>query len=285
MGKSARTNDKKHLIRQMMAPIKNRKNNIIVNAFKSALLLMGLLMLMAACSSVSRMPTVRSYKLGDNAIEQDSLKGYVAVPNSNVWVKTLHSEDSIFVEIRTSDTLSLRSMLINGLSVWLDPQAKKKQAYGISFPAARAEMLKQLEESAALEEPQEKDSLPQMQFDHAQWVNTIASRQAVVTDAKGTRFDNAMQAQLYLDEQSYLVYRIRFAFAQMGIEQGKTDNFSVGIVSERHQPQLQGSGQSQMTGASDRYGRQQPQRPTERPQRMGLIPINGWIIYTTTATQ
>ena len=244
--------------------------------------IMGILLFISSCSPTSMsMIQKKSYHVDDRSWQEDSLQGYVFVPNSRVLVRTIHNEDSIFIEIRTRDSLSMRSILTNGLSVWIDPEAKQNEKYGISIPAARAEMMRRREETLQRMR-QTGDTLQPIRFDYTAWAKSVNESRAVITDKQGTRFDESDQVVLRYSAFEGLVYHIRFGFSQAGIDQEKTNKFSLGVISERHQARMQNAGQGQMGGSTDMYGRprQQPATREERPERLGLIPVKGWIVFT-----
>ncbi|TVQ92864.1 MAG: hypothetical protein EA393_03080 [Bacteroidetes bacterium] len=244
----------------------------------------GLLLAVASCSPTGlSMLTRQSYHVDDKSWQEDTLKGYVFIPNSRVLVRTRHDEDSIFIEVRTRDSLSMRSMLTNGLSIWIDPQAKQNENYGVNIPAARAEMMRRQEETFQRIR-EEGDTLQRFSFDYASWTKSVSEKRFVITDKRGTRFDESDQVQILYTAEGGLVYTVRFGFSQAGIDKEKAEKFSVGVVSERHQAQMPATGQSQMRGPTDRYGRARQQPPTreQRPERLGLISVKGWIVFTLT---
>ena len=265
----------------MRIPKKSIINNVYKTHYFVLFAIVGMLFIISSCSSTGlSMLTKKSYHVDDLSWQEDTLKGFVFIPNSRVLLRTRHDEDSIFIEIRTRDSLSMRSMLTNGLSVWFDPQAKQNEKYGINIPAARAEMMRRQEE--VLQRMSETgDTLQPIRFDYAAWTKNVSGSRAVITDSRGTRFDESDQVVLRYSAVEGLVYYIRFGFSQAEIDKDKVDKFSVGVVSERHQAQMPNTGQSQMGGPTDRYGRQrqQPSRQ-QRPERLGLIPVKGWIIFT-----
>ena len=256
--------------------------NPFINFRSIAFWAMGLLLVISSCSSTGlSMLTKKSYHVDDLSWQEDTLKGYVFLPNSRVLVRSMYDKDSIFIEIRTRDSLSMRSLLTNGLSVWFDPQAKQSENYGINIPAARAEMMRRQEE-VLQRLGEQRDTLFHFGFDYAEWTQHISESRIVITDKRGTRFDETNQVQVNYSPFGGLVYTIRFGFSQAEIDKQETEKFSLGIISERHQPQLQNTGQSQMGGPTDRYGRprQQPATRQQRPERLGLIPVKGWIVFT-----
>ncbi len=251
--------------------------------------LAGLIILVAmitfhSCRSQMVTPgTVRSsYHIEDqNVMKADSLEGFSFLPDSRIKTRSIHDADSIWLEIRSSDTITIRSVIINGMTVFFDPEAKKNQKFGVTIPAARAEMLRRHEAAPAENAGQSADTLqPALRFDPSQWVEAIRMRDAVITDNKGTRFASEEAVRLFLDDNNELVYQIRFAFDQMGVSAEELQRISIGIVSQLHQAQLAGQpgggGIATRPDISDR-NRQQPRQTTQqRPARMRLIPVDAW---------
>ncbi len=251
--------------------------------------LAGLIILVAmitfhSCRSQMVTPgTVRSsYHIEDqNVMKADSLEGFSFLPDSRIKTRSIHDADSIWLEIRSSDTITIRSVIINGMTVFFDPEAKKNQKFGVTIPAARAEMLRRHEAGPAENAGQSADTLqPALRFDPSQWVEAIRMRDAVITDNKGTRFASEEAVRLFLDDNNELVYQIRFAFDQMGVSAEELQRISIGIVSQLHQAQLAGQpgggGIATRPDISDR-NRQQPRQTTQqRPARMRLIPVDAW---------
>lgn len=251
----------------------------------------GLILLVAlitfhSCKSTMVTPgTVRSsYPVEEQStMRSDSLQGFSFLPDSLVKTRSIHDADSIWFEIRISNPLAIRSVIINGMSVFFDPEARKNQKFGVSIPAARAEMLRRQEAANGEKKAQPADTLePAPMFDPSQWVEAIRMREAVLTDTKGTRFAGEEAVKLFLDDNNELVYQIRFAFDQMGVSGEEVQRISIGIVSQLHQAQLAGSqgggGVATRPNISDRdRNRQQPrQTPQQRPSTMRLIPVEAW---------
>lgn len=251
--------------------------------------LTGLIVLVAmvtfhSCKSTMVTPgTVRSsyFVEEQNTMKSDSLQGFSFLPDSLVKTRSIHNADSIWFEIRVSNPLAIRSVIINGMSVFFDPEAKKNQKFGVSIPAARAEMLRRQEAANGENTTQPADTLePAQRFDPSQWVEAIRMREAVLTDTNGTRFASEEAVKLFLDDNNELVYQIRFAFDQMGVSGEEVQRISIGIVSQLHQAQLAGSqgggGVATRPNISDR-NRQQPRQTTQqRPYNMRLIPVEAW---------
>lgn len=253
--------------------------------------LMGFIILVAmitfhSCSSQMVTPsTVRSsYPIEEqSAMKSDSLKGFRFSQDSLVKTRSIHDADSIWFEIRVSNPLAIRSVIINGMSVFFDPEAKKNQKFGVSIPAARAEMLRRQEAANGKNKTQPADTLePAPMFDPSQWIEAIRMREAVLTDTNGTRFASEEAVKLFLDDNNELVYQIRFAFDQMGVSGEELQRISIGIVSQLHQAQLAGQqgggGVATRPNISDRdRNRQQPrQTPQQRPSTLRLIPVDAW---------
>ncbi len=228
------------------------------------------------------LPKAQSFSVQqEEALQADTTGGFVRMPDTRVMVRSLHSDDSLWIEVRTSDTLSLRSMLINGLSIFIDPEAGKSTKFGVNFPAARSEMLKRQEEIMK-QASSENDSVPpQIKFDTAYWVDIMKTRQAVITDTLGTRFADKETATLSLNHRGELVYLVRFEFARLGISGEDQQRISIGIVAELHQAQLASSGGGGMATRPNITERERQQRQSRavRAPRMMLIPVNAWMAF------
>ena len=259
-----------------------------------ALLLICASVLLHSCRTIlpPALPVSQSHSHETaSALETDSQNGFVRMPDSRVRVKSIHDSDSIELEIRTADTLTLRSLLINGVSVWFDPKAERNTSFGISFPAARSEMMRRQEQIIREHEEQRRqrmeqgDTIPRpIPFNPRMWVEAMQDRQPVVKDQEGTRFAERENAQIFLDKNGELVYKVRFAFSQMGVSGEDQKRISIGIVSELHRAQLAspgGGGVATRPDISDRDRRQQPRttQPQQRPVRMNLIPVNTWMAF------
>ncbi|TVQ16633.1 MAG: hypothetical protein EA361_03825 [Bacteroidetes bacterium] len=252
--------------------------------YLAALIVLAAMITFHSCSSKMVTPgAVRSsYHIEEQSVmKTDSLEGFSFLPDSRIKTRSIHDADSIWLEIRTSDTLTIRSLVINGMTVFFDPEAKKNQKFGISIPAARAEMLRRHDATPAENATKSSDTIqPALMFDPSQWVEAIRLREAVVRDNKGTRFASTENVKLFMDDNNELVYLIRFAFDQMGVSGEELQRISIGIVSQLHQAQLAGQqgggGVATRPNISDR-NRQQPRQTTQqRPIRMRLIPVNTW---------
>ncbi len=266
----------------------------LVNLSTRLLVLFSISIIFHSCRSIlpPALPLAQSHSSETaSALTAGSQGGFVRMPDSRVRVKSIHGPDSIELEIRTADTLTLRSLLINGMSVWLDPEAGRNAKFGVSFPAARAEMMRRQEEIIREHEEtrrrrlEQDDTIPRpIPFNPELWVEALQDRQPVVRDNSGTRFAERRNAQIFLDKNGELVYRIRFAFSQLGISGEDHQRLSVGVVSELHRAQLAspgGGGVATRPDISDRDRRQQPRtaQPQQRPVRMNLIPVETWMAF------
>jgi hypothetical protein len=253
------------------------RNTIII-------LVLAALTTFTSCRStmMASLPTAQSYTHDQKeTLEADTLGGFVFLPDTRVKVRSIHDTDSLWIEVRTSDTLSLRSMLINGTSVFIDPEAGKSSKFGISFPAARSEMMRRQEE--ILQQAQsENDTVPvTIQFDAAFWVDAMQKRDAVITDSRGTRFVDHQTASVSLNGDGELVYLVRFSFSQFEISGEEQQRISIGVLSQLHQAQMAspgGGGVATRPNITERERQQRQAQPSRIP-RLRLIPINSWMAF------
>ena len=231
--------------------------------------------------SGANLPIAKSFSHKEVISGQNgSAPDFTRIPESGVWIRSIHQEDSIMLEIRTRDTLTLRSLLVNGVSIWVDPEAGTNQEIGITFPAARSEMMRRQEELLTERQQQNDTIAPRIMFNPNIWVEAIQKREAVITDPRGTRFANKADASVSMAENGDLVYRVRFSFDQLGISKTDQQRISAGVVSDLHQAQMAGGQGGAVATRPTIQGRdrQQTQRPPRQQMpRQRFIPVNAWI--------
>jgi hypothetical protein len=235
----------------------------------------------AACSEKAIDISAPSYLRGDMSFQADSLEGFVILPTTAVMLRSIHDSDSIYLEIKIEDRVTLRSVLTNGLSVWIDPKAGRNETYGMTFTAARSEMFLRREEMLKLMNEEDPDSVAIMaMIQNKTWVDAINQRENVIKDVKGTRFAKQNAAWVELNQDGSIVYYIRLGFNQLDVKPDQHQNISVGVISQIHQAQLLGGQQSSGgppgTGTTRRPQQQAPQRG--QMMRTPQVSVNSWII-------
>lgn len=237
-----------------------------------------------SCKTVKQQPTftAQAWRAGNEAaMSADSLGGYVFFPGTKVMVLTTFSADTITAEVRTSDTLSLRSLLVNGVSLFFDPTGKQEPKFGVAFPAARSEMLRRQDEFLIINPGDSVVRIPP--FNTALWVETIQVRNAVLTDKQGTRFAEKNSAAVFL-ENNELVYQVKMAFSQIDTAILSQQRVSIGIFSEVHQAintgAQGGGGIATRPNISDNQRKPAAAQGNRQPMmRTRQIPVKGWILF------
>jgi hypothetical protein len=258
------------------------KNRTYFSLFTLPGIMLLILMAAGSCKTVKQQPsfTAPAWQQGNEAaMMADSLGGYVFFPGTKVLARTTFSADTITTEIRTSDTLSLRSLLVNGVSLFFDPTGKQEPKFGIAFPAARSEMLRRQDEFLIINPGDSIRRIPP--FNTAMWVQTVQSRKAVLTDKQGTRFAEDGSASVFL-ENNELVYRVKLAFSQIDTAILQQQRISVGIFSEVHQAvntSSQGGGGIATRPNIGDNERRPPAASRQPMMRMRQIPVKGWILF------
>lgn len=221
-----------------------------------------------------------SYQRGDGALEQSANDGFITLPESQVLFRSIHTHDSLFIDIAINDNITRNSILTNGLSVWIDPKAERNQTYGMTFIAARSEMLKRRGEFIKLLAQENADTTAILMLAAHTWVEAVNRRESVLKDNKGTRFADENQTQVYLDNLNNLHYRMHFGLDQIGLTPGSDHKISIGVISNVHEAQMQSS----QHGGSNRHPMGSPrswaQPPQTRTVAMPQVPVNSWIIVT-----
>ncbi|MFP4289227.1 MAG: hypothetical protein ACOC2E_01310 [Bacteroidota bacterium] len=236
-----------------------------------------------SCSNQKQVPTrAMSLQKNEPAAQLPSAEYFIELPETAVSVRSTHSTDSLWIEIVTNDFVTIQSMIINGVSVWVDPKAETNETYGISFPAARAQMIKRYQQNRSKGDSSRNDSVAPPPFEMEKWVELMKKQRKVVKDKNGTMFDDENLGSLDLSETRVLTYLVRFSWEQLGIEPEEKSKISIGVISESPQLATQDNSQQQSMAPRDPYGRTTPRRPPpqqDRPQRMALIPVKGWIAF------
>ncbi len=231
-----------------------------------------------ACSSITSAPLSQVGSHPTQNLSEVPDDGYAYIADSVIQIRSLFTDDSIRIQAKTSHPVAIRSILTNGVSIWVDHKGKRNEDYGISFPAARSEMLRKQEE--IMEQLQQKgDTVKSIPFNPQKWVQLVNERDAVIIDKQGTQFADTNIARLWMDDiRRTLHYDIRLSLTQMGIDREKSAQVSVGFSSEVHQAQLLSGQGGGMAVSGDNFGRSR--RQTEQQlERARLIPVKGWILF------
>jgi len=238
---------------------------------------------LVSCSNQKQVSTrAMSLQKNEPTAQLPSAEYFIELPGTAVSVRSTHSPDSLWIEIVTNDFITIQSMIINGVSVWVDPEAETNETYGISFPAARAQMIKRYQQNRSNGDSSPNDSVAPPPFEMEKWVELMKKQRKVVKDKNGTMFDDENQGLLDLNETRVLTYFVRFSWDQLGIDPEEKSKISIGVISESPQLATQDNRQQQSMAPRDPYGRTTPRRPPpqdDRPQRMALIPVKGWIAF------
>lgn len=243
------------------------------------------LVVLTSCSNQKQVSTrAMSWEKNGQSSQLPSAEFFVELPETAVSVRSSHSSDSLSIEIVTRDFVTIQSMIVNGVSVWIDPEAEKNETFGISFPAARAQMLKryQANKQNGNEKSSTNDSVAPPPFEMEKWVELMKKQRKVIKDKNGTMFDDENQGTLDLTENRVLQYFVRFSWEQLSIDPEEKSKISIGVISESPQLATQGNPQQQSMAPRDPYGRTTTRRPPpqeDRPQRMALIPVKGWVAF------
>lgn len=102
---------------------------------------MGLLLIIlltgCATSLESRWQTSERRQVGNAS----SVNDYHYASDAGIMYTVLNSSDSLFLKMKFPDELTATKVLRFGLTVWMDPTAKKSKAYGVRFPLGKKHSL------------------------------------------------------------------------------------------------------------------------------------------------
>lgn len=95
--------------------------------------LLGLLILLSSCSSL---PALQSSWNNASSLQNtlDEVEANVFFPEDELTLKLSNDENYLDIIVATNSPLTLNKIYNLGLSIWLDPQGKNKQIFGVNFP-------------------------------------------------------------------------------------------------------------------------------------------------------
>jgi len=233
-----------------------------------------------SCNEKAIQISTPSFQRGDATHAKSTTEGFITLPESQVMFRSVHTYDSLFIDIKIDDNITRNSVLTNGLSVWVDPKSERNQTYGMTFVAARSEMLKRRDEFIRQLAQNNADTSAILMMAARTWVDVVNQRESVIKDKKGTRFADENQTEVFLDNQNNLHYRMKLGLEQLGLTPGTADSISIGVVSNVHVAQMQSSQSSGMNRPAMGSPRSWSQPTQTRPAVMPQIPVNSWIILT-----
>jgi len=95
--------------------------------------LLGLLVLASSCSSL---PALQSTWNSSSSLQNtlEDKEANIFFPEDELTLKLSNDADYIDIIVATNSPLTLNKIYNLGLSIWLDPQGKNKQIFGVNFP-------------------------------------------------------------------------------------------------------------------------------------------------------
>jgi len=174
---------------------------------------------MISCLS-SKPVTPSQWKTDFSNVEPTLNEGYMTFPDTRIIVKTYNSSDALCIYIRFLDNQDQHKVLMNGLSIWIDVTAGKKENFGVIFSPTYL--------SAAESMPENK----MVGLDISAMVQKL--NLSVVQIKKGDD-ETLMDTRYFIvtyDKQHNLNYKITVPFSQLGITNTPGKSVSIGIFSD-----------------------------------------------------
>lgn len=237
----------------------------------------------ASCSTTSDLPKNKSYYIED--IDKYSIDtGFVFFPDTKVRIKTVHNSENIRIWIKAAEIYTAAGFLVNGLSVWIDPEAEKNKDVGVIYPAATFALLDRyfgIEKDNLIDF---NDTLDRKSFNPDKFIAAIKKRGAVIQSEEQTRFAGEKEATIFLDDNEVINYMITLPFSFIGIENPDNFKVSIGVISKATaQPQPRQQQPSRTHGhPGDRrhpHSRQHQTRDTDKQKPPRLPSIDAWMIF------
>ncbi len=248
------------------------------------LLLSFFLFFIYSCTTLTQLPSTRAHFSHNLDAAEHPENGFVYFSETKLEVLGLYNEDSVRFWLRTSDPRTSAGLLLNGLSVWIDPSAETNQDFGVIYPSASHTLIqkemKRLRDTVNID----NDTLDDRRFDVSRLIKSVEFRKAVVQTVDGTNFATAQQARFYSDSDKTLNYVVTLSFSELGIGKQEDLRISVGAISEGMELPRNDSYNRYpgTTGPGDRRGyppgRHYPQKePVE--QEKPPISVNAWMVF------
>lgn len=241
-----------------------------------------IVLLKVSCSTIVDLPETKVYFYDELDFTETAGEDYIFFPDTKIALRTRYNNDSIRIWLRVADQPSTAALLVNGLTIFLDPDAKKKRNTGVIFPSASHSVIREEVERSrdTLRIKEESDTLG---FDISRLVRSIKDRGAVIQMGERAVFAKKDQANIFVDENKVVNYIITFPFSALNIADPEDKKISVGVVSEgmpAPQPDSYNR-QPGRTGPRDPRGYPQDRYPQrdQRTQQQQLKSFDVWMIF------
>jgi hypothetical protein len=183
------------------------------------IIIVSLSLFLVSCLS-SKPVTPSQWKTDFSEVTPTLSEGYYTFPQTAVIVKVYNGSDALCIYIRFSDNQDQLKVLQNGLTVWIDPTAGKKENYGIIFSPMNLSVDESMPENKLygldISAMVQKLSLSPVQVNKSGIESLIDTRNFMVT----------------YDKQYNLNYKITVPLSQLGFINTPGKIVSIGISSE-----------------------------------------------------
>ncbi|MCF8308976.1 MAG: hypothetical protein K9I68_08215 [Bacteroidales bacterium] len=161
-----------------------------------------------------------------NKIQQSDERSYAYDASTGIMYRVLNNEDSLFVNLKFSSELTRLKVLGFGLTVWIDPEAKRNRRLGINYPLGNKKHLANRRKN--LSNPKiNKGEGGMLEIDHSQNNNPKAALKLMNRDIrligftekgeamKKSLFQSEIEAELKPNQQGTLVYSLAIPFDKL----------------------------------------------------------------------
>ncbi len=274
--------------------IKTTQNNLHGNnkRFTYAVLL-GILIL-AGCS-----PTFESkWRSSEDkhGLVSDTDKNYSYDQDEGIMYHFSNSEDTLFVDLKFTDRFTDMKVRRFGFTVWIDPEARKKQNYGIVFPLRDKNTSRFSSERSQLPEVvEDEDGFKRLKYPDNKKASLRSRliKENINLELKGfgEEFDKTVlpvdkapvETKLYYDVSENLSYHLAVPLDRLNIK-GNLENqvLSIGLITGKPDNQNDENMRRRTPGQGGTGGimpgnTQRQQRMTSRPDMPRNMETQLWI--------
>jgi hypothetical protein len=183
-------------------------------------ILLLLLIILSSCAS-NKSLTKSQWKTNFSDVAPSLEEGYQTFPQTTVIVKTYNNSDALCIYIRFPDIRDQLRILQDGLTVWVDITAHKKENFGVVFSPANMPMA--IGESAGF-------NISEL----IQHLNHTGAK--IMKDDKELKSDKPFFT-VASDKNHNLNYIITLPFSKMGVTTTLGKTMSIGVFSEDQKTQ------------------------------------------------
>ncbi|GEM_PF-2931036 len=246
-------------------------------------IIIPLFSVLISCTGFRELPTADGHFSQDLNIAYIDKEKFVYYPGTQVMITAAYNKDSLMIWLKADDVGTTAGFIVNGLSVWLDPEARKNKDIGVIYPSIS---ISEIQSSFKREKDtlNREGSFVNEGFDNEKLINTLKRRRIVLQSGDRAGFADKDAVNIFIDEHNKLNYVMTLPLSFAGIKDPENTKLSIGVVSESDQKDRQ-QDQRRQPGTMGRPGSRNmhpsayhPPRNSKKPEQE-IKTVNSWMIF------